>query len=82
MLFGRKPRKGRRERKWWLAGAEIQETESYKYLGVDLVSRVNFKKMKERYVAQDVGVRNGDERRGVACSRLLQSLECACKTCA
>ena len=51
MLFGRKPR-SRRERKWWLAGAEIQETESYKYLGVDMVSRLNFKKMKERYVAK------------------------------
>ena len=51
MLFGRKPR-SKRERKWWLAGAEIQETESYKYLGVDMVSRLNFKKMKERYVAK------------------------------
>ena len=50
-MFGRKPR-SKRERKWWLAGAEIQETESYKYLGVDMVSRLNVKKMKERYVAK------------------------------
>ena len=52
MLFGRKPRTRKEGRRWWLAGVEIQETGSYKYLGVDLVSRLNFKKMKERYVAQ------------------------------
>ena len=54
MLFGRKPR-SKEERKWMLAGEEIQETQSYKYLGVDLVSRLNFKKLKERYVAQGRG---------------------------
>ena len=32
MLFGRKPRKTKTARKWWLAGVEIQETDSYKYL--------------------------------------------------
>jgi hypothetical protein len=51
MLFGKKPRKTKHERKWWLAGVEIQETDSYKYLGVDLVSGLNFKKLKERIVA-------------------------------
>ena len=51
MLFGRKPRKTKTARKWWLAGVEIQETDSYKYLGVDLVSGLNFKKLKQRYVA-------------------------------
>ena len=51
MLFGRKPRNTSHERKWQLAGAEIQETTSYKYLGVDLVSGLNFKKLKARIVA-------------------------------
>ena len=32
MIFGRKPRKTGKERKWWLAGVEIEETEMYKYL--------------------------------------------------
>jgi hypothetical protein len=50
MLFGRKPR-SKEARKWRLAGVEIQETESYTYLGVELVSRLNFKKLKERCVA-------------------------------
>jgi Reverse transcriptase (RNA-dependent DNA polymerase) len=52
MLFGRKPRKTQRERKWWLAGVEIEETETYKYLGVELVSGLNFKTLKERFVAE------------------------------
>jgi len=52
MLFGRKPRKSEEERKWSLGGVEIEETESYKYLGVDLVSSLNFKKLKERFVAR------------------------------
>ena len=51
MLFGRKPRKTKHERKWCLAGVDIQETDSYKYLGVDLVSSLNFKKLKSRLVA-------------------------------
>ncbi len=51
-MFGRKPRKGKEERKWELAGVEIQETDAYKYLGVDLVSGLNFKKLKARYVAE------------------------------
>ena len=46
------PRKTKEERKWWLAGVEIQETESYKYLGVDLVSGLNFKQLKGRFVAE------------------------------
>ena len=50
MLFGRKPRQTKSARKWWLAGEEILETESYKYLGVDLVSGLNFKKLKEKYI--------------------------------
>ena len=37
MLFCRKPRKTTHERKWWLA----EETDSYKYLGVDLVSMIS-----------------------------------------
>ena len=52
MLFGRKPRKTNDERRWKLAGEEIQETDSYKYLGVDLVSGLNFKKLKTRIVAK------------------------------
>ena len=52
MLFGRKPRKSEEERKWSLGGVEIEETESYKYLEVDLVSSLNFKKLKERFVAR------------------------------
>jgi len=51
MLFGSKPRKTNVERKWMLAGVEIEETDSYKYLGVDLVSGLNFKNLKARYVA-------------------------------
>src|SRR3954465_10068843 len=51
MLFGRKPRETKQERKWSLAGVDIQETDSYKYLGVDLVSSLNFKKLKSRLVA-------------------------------
>ena len=35
-----------------MAGEEIQETECYKYLGVELVGRLDFKKLKERYVAR------------------------------
>ena len=86
MIFGRKPRKTKEGRKWTLAGEEIQETECYKYLGVELVGRLDFKKLKERYVAEtrkdDAGVGNGDERRGVAGHRLLHGVECACETCA
>src|SRR6185369_362023 len=41
MLFGSKPRKTNVERKWMLAGVEIE----------DLVSGLNFKKLKARYVA-------------------------------
>ena len=52
MIFGRKPRKTKEGRKWTLAGEEIQETECYKYLGVELVGRLDFKKLKERYVAE------------------------------
>ena len=52
MIFGRKPRKTKEVRKWWLAGEEIQETGSYKYLGIELVSGLDFKKLKERYVAE------------------------------
>ena len=52
MIFGRKPRKTKGGRKWTLAGEEIQETECYKYLGVELVGRLDFKKLKERYVAE------------------------------
>ena len=52
MIFGRKPRKTGEDRIWKLAGEEVQETESYKYLGVELVSRPDFKKLKQRYVAE------------------------------
>ena len=52
MLFGRKPNKAKAERKWWLAGVEIHETDTYKYLGVELVSGLNFKKVKTRFVAE------------------------------
>ena len=52
MIFGRKPRKTGEDRIWKLAGEEVQETESYKYLGVELVSRLDFKKLKQRYVAE------------------------------
>src|SRR3954466_7718503 len=52
MIFGRKPRKTKEGRKWKLAGEEIQETECYKYLGVELVGRLDYKKLKERYVAE------------------------------
>ena len=45
MIFGRKPRKTGEDRIWKLAGEEVQETESYKYLGVELVSRLDFKKL-------------------------------------
>jgi hypothetical protein len=72
MLFGRKPNKAKGERKWWLAGVEIHETDTYKYLGVELVSGLNFKKVKTRFCGRskeekDVGVGDGDEERGVAC---------------
>ena len=74
MLFGRKPRKTKHERKWCLAGVEIQETDSDKYLGVDLVSGLNFKgedcgRCQEE---DDVGMGDGDEERGVACRALLR----------
>ena len=68
-----------------MAGEEIQETECYKYLGVELVGRLDFKKLKERYVAEArkrmmlvwaMGMR------GVAGHRLLHGVECACETCA
>ena len=52
MLFGRKPNKAKGERKWWLAGVEIHETDTYKYLGVELVSGLNFKKVKTRFVTE------------------------------
>ena len=52
MIFGKKPRETRQPRQWWLAGAEIHETTTYKYLGVELVSGLNFKKLKERTVAE------------------------------
>ena len=52
MIFGRKPRKTVNPRKWSLAGVEIEETEMYKYLGVELVSALNFKLMKSRLVAE------------------------------
>ena len=52
VIFGRKPRKTGEDRIWKLAGEEVQETESYKYLGVELVSRLDFKKLKQRYVAE------------------------------
>ena len=76
MIFGRKPRKTGEDRIWKLAGEEVQETESYKYLGVELVSRLGFKKLSKE--ADNVGVGYGDERRRVATQRLLHSLECAC----
>ena len=47
-LFGRKPRKTHKEREWKLAGVKIEETETYKYLGVELVSALNFKHLKTR----------------------------------
>jgi len=50
MLFGRKPRN--RNRKWWLAGVEIGETEVYKYLGVELTSGLCFKQYKARILAE------------------------------
>lgn len=53
MIFGRKPRKTIKVRKWWLAGVEIGETEAYKYLGVELVSALNFKKMKSRIITRE-----------------------------
>ena len=69
-----------------MAGEEIQETECYKYLGVELVGRLDFKKLKEvcsrGEEEDDAGVGNGDERRGVAGHRLLHGVECACETCA
>ena len=80
MIFGRKPRKTKEGRKWTLAGEEIQETECYKYLGVELVGRLDFKKLKERYA--DAGVGNGDDRRGAAGHRLLHGVICACEACA
>ena len=52
MIFGTKPRKTGEDRIWKLAGEEVQETESYKYLGAELVSRLDFKKLKQRYVAE------------------------------
>ena len=36
MLFGRKPRN--KDRKWWLAGVEIGETDKYKYFRIDMRS--------------------------------------------
>jgi hypothetical protein len=45
MIFGKKPAA---RRQWWLAGVEIGETKSYKYLGVELKSGLSFKAYKER----------------------------------
>ena len=50
MIFGRKPRNT--ERRWELAGVEIGETESHKYLGIELVKQLNFKKVKDRFAAE------------------------------
>ena len=50
MLFGRKPRN--KDRKWWLAGVEIGETDKYKYLGIDLRSGLCFKQYRDRIVAE------------------------------
>ena len=52
MIFGRKPNNKNTKREWKLAGAEIGETQSYKYLGIDLVSGLNFKKVKERMITK------------------------------
>ena len=50
MIFGRKPRE--KNRTWWLAGTQIGETDKYKYLGVDLVSGLNFKLFKHRMIVE------------------------------
>jgi hypothetical protein len=48
LIFGRK---SRHQRKWMLAGKEVGETTTYKYLGVELQSGLRFRKHKERIVA-------------------------------
>ena len=72
MLFGRKPRD--RNRKWWLAGVEIGETEVYKYLGVELRSGLSFKQYKEKITAETTPrmtrVWAMGMRGGVVCGRL------------
>ena len=40
------------KRKWWLGGEEIGETTSYKYLGIDLRTDLNFKGMRERMIGK------------------------------
>jgi len=52
---------------------------------VDLVSGLNFKKLKTRIVAKArkrMMLVDGDEKWGVACGALLPSLECTCEACA
>ena len=83
MIFGRKPRKTGEDRIWKLAGEEVQETESYKYLGAGESARLQETKAaicSRSKEADDAGVGYGDERRRVATQRLLHSLECACAT--
>ena len=49
MVFGKNRKE---ERKWWLAGVEIGETDMYKYLGIELRSGLSFKAYKTRILRE------------------------------